>query len=163
MSNISYKNTKFPLKFNIAFVIVVAAITIILLPVFLFLNDSKEFPNLDQYDPQDINYEFQTILEDDLFQEIDYVEIGEVKSCKYYVQSGSFRSRQAAESQVIQLDMINYSANVEKVDSKNDFNYIVVVGPFENLSQTNNAREDFRRLGMDSLPPKCIEVNNGSD
>ena len=27
-------------------------------------------------------------------------------------------------------------------------------------SQTNNAREDFRRLNMDSLPPKCIEIND---
>jgi hypothetical protein len=46
------------------------------------------------------------------------------------------------------------------VKSTNNFNYIVVVGPFENRSQTNNAREDFRRLNMDSLPPKCIEIND---
>ena len=30
----------------------------------------------------------------------------------------------------------------------------------KNRSQTNNAREDFRRLNMDSLPPKCREIND---
>ena len=51
-------------------------------------------------------------------------------------------------------------SKVENVKSVNDFNYIVVVGPFQNRSQTNNAREDFRRLNMDSLPPKCREIND---
>ncbi len=76
------------------------------------------------------------------------------------MQSGSFKSQKAAESQVRQLEKINYVAKVENVKSTNNFNYIVVVGPFENRSQTNNAREDFRRLNMDSLPPKCIEIND---
>ena len=58
------------------------------------------------------------------------------------------------------LERINYVAKVENVKSVNDFNYIVVVGPFQNRSQTNNAREDFRRLNMDSLPPKCREIND---
>ena len=63
-------------------------------------------------------------------------------------------------SEIIGLFRLDDIAKVENVKSVNDFNYIVVVGPFQNRSQTNNAREDFRRLNMDSLPPKCREIND---
>ena len=52
----------------------------------------------------------------------------------------------------------------EKVRSSNDFNYRVIVGPFENKSEMNNAREDFRILNMDSREIKnCKKVSDVSD
>ncbi len=160
MANISYQNKKFPLKIKTTLIVVVEIIFIILVMAIFFLKDEKEFSNLEKFNSPDIKFEFQSILEEDVFQTIDYLQDSSTEDCKYFVQSGSFKSRKAAESQVKQLEKINYIAKVENVKSINDFNYIVVVGPFQNRSQTNNAREDFRRLNMDSLPPKCREINN---
>ena len=113
---------------------------------FFLLKDEKKFSDLDRFNSPDIEFEFQSILEEDLFVTIDELEESSLTNCEYFVQSGSFKSQKAAESQVRQLEKINYVAKVENVKSTNNFNYIVVVGPFENRSQTNNAREDFRRL-----------------
>jgi len=160
MANISYQNKKFPLKIKTTLIVVAEIIFIILVMAIFFLKDEKEFSNLEEFNSPDIKFEFQSILEEDVFQTIDYLQDSSTEDCEYFVQSGSFKSRKAAESQVKQLEKINYIAKVENVKSINDFNYIVVVGPFQNRSQTNNAREDFRRLNMDSLPPKCREINN---
>tara|TARA_Y100000741_G_scaffold350876_1_gene321417 strand:- start:667 stop:1167 length:501 start_codon:yes stop_codon:yes gene_type:complete len=160
MANISYQNKKFPLKIKTTLIVVIEIVFIILIMAIFFLEDEKKFSNLEKFNSSDIQYEFQTILEEDVFQTINYGHDNLVQNCNYFVQSGSFKSAEAAQSQVKQLEKINYSAKVESVDSKNDFKFIVVVGPFKNRSQTNNAREDFRRLNMDSLPPKCIEINN---
>ena len=160
MANISYQNKKFPLNIKTTLIVVAEIVCIILVMAIFFLKDEKEFSDLEKFNSPDIKFEFQTILEEDVFQTIDYFEDTTIRGCEYFVQSGSFKSAEAAQSQVKQLEKINYSAKVESVDSKNDFKFIVVVGPFKNRSQTNNAREDFRRLNMDSLPPKCIEINN---
>ena len=160
MANISYQNKKFPLNIKTTLSVVAEIVCIILVMAIFFLKDEKEFSDLEKFNSPDIKFEFQTILEEDVFQTIDYLEDTTIGDCEYFVQSGSFKSREAAESQVKQLERINYVAKVENVKSVNDFNYIVVVGPFQNRSQTNNAREDFRRLNMDSLPPKCREIND---
>ena len=160
MANISYQNRKFPLKIKTVIIVTTAIIFIVLVMAFFLLKDEKKFSDLDRFNSPDIEFEFQSILEEDLFVTIDELEESSLTNCEYFVQSGSFKSQKAAESQVRQLEKINYVAKVENVKSTNNFNYIVVVGPFENRSQTNNAREDFRRLNMDSLPPKCIEIND---
>ena len=59
--------------------------------------------------------------------------------------------KRQAQSQFKELEKIGYFPVIENVNSKNGYNYIVIVGPFENRSQTNNARENLRRLNMDSL------------
>jgi len=160
MANISYQNKKFPLKIKTVIIVITEIIFIVLVMAFFLLKDEREFLDLDRFNSSDIEFEFQSILEEDLFATIDELEEISLIDCEYFVQSGSFKSQQAAESQVKQLERINYVAKVENVESANNFNYIVVVGPFKNRSQTNNAREDFRRLNMDSLPPKCREINN---
>ena len=94
---------------------------------------------------------------------MDIVEVVLEEECRYFAQSGSFRSYEAAMSQVEQLQNIDYTAEVENVSSANGFNYKVIVGPFENRSQTNNAREVLRRFNMDSLEIRsCIKINNES-
>tara|TARA_Y100000996_G_C22258205_1_gene534738 strand:+ start:33 stop:533 length:501 start_codon:yes stop_codon:yes gene_type:complete len=160
MANISYQNKKFPLKIKTVIIVVVEIIFIVLIMAFFFLKDDREFSDLERFNSADIEFEFQSILEKDLFATIDESEESSLINCEYFVQSGSFKSKKAAESQVKQLEQINYLATVENVESANNFNYIVIVGPFKNKSQTNNAREDFRRLNMDSLPPKCREIKN---
>tara|TARA_B100000965_G_scaffold376498_1_gene369855 strand:+ start:419 stop:919 length:501 start_codon:yes stop_codon:yes gene_type:complete len=160
MANISYLNRKFPLRIKTVVIVVIEIIFIVLIMAFFFLKDEKEFSDLERFSSPDIEYEFQSILEEDPFAAMDEFEESSLTNCEYFVQSGSFKSRKAAESQVRQLESINYVAKVENVESANNFNFIVVVGPFKNRSQTNNAREDFRRLNMDSLPPKCIEIND---
>ena len=160
MANISYQNRKFPLKIKAVIIVITEIIFIVLVIAFFLLKDEREFLDLDRFNSSDIEFEFQSILEEDLFATIDESDESSLSNCEYFVQSGSFKSQEAAESQVKQLERINYIAKVENVESANNFNYIVVVGPFKNRSQTNNAREDFRRLNMDSLPPKCREINN---
>ncbi len=160
MANISYQNRKFPLKIKTVVIVVAEMVFIVLMMAFFFLKDEKEFSDLERFNSPDIEFEFQSILEEDFFAKIEESEESSLIECEYFVQSGSFRSQKAAESQVRQLKKINYIAKVENVESANNFNYIVVVGPFKNRSQTNNAREDFRRLNMDSLPPKCREIND---
>ncbi len=160
MANISYQNRKFPLRIKTVVIVVAEIVFIVLIMAFFFLKDEKEFSDLERFNSPDIEFEFQSILEEDFFAKIEESEESSLIKCEYFVQSGSFRSQKAAESQVRQLKKINYIAKVENVESANNFNYIVVVGPFKNRSQTNNAREDFRRLNMDSLPPKCREIND---
>ncbi len=77
--------------------------------------------------------------------------------CEYFAQSGSFRTLKAAQSQLKELEKIGYIPVIDNVSSKNGYNYIVIVGPFENRSQTNNARENLRRLNMDSLEKRSCK------
>ncbi len=163
MADISYKNKKFPLKAvpTISLAFIVAAISSI--SVMYFLDDDENFLDLNEFEVQEIEYEFQTILEEDSFNNLDIIEVVLEEECKYFAQSGSFRSYEAAMSQVEQLQNIDYTAEVENVSSANGFNYKVIVGPFENRSQTNNAREVLRRFNMDSLEIRsCIKINNES-
>ena len=125
--------------------------------------ERRQGESLEDFNLLDVDYEFQTILEDDVFEEIVYETSGLEDNCQFFVQSGSFKSQQAAESQVLQLQKINYEAKVENVNSVNNFNYIVVVGPFKNRSQTNNAREDFRRHSLLSINCKAVVCGLGLD
>jgi cell division protein FtsN len=85
------------------------------------------------------------------------------EECQFFAQSGSFRTFSAASSQLEELKKIGYSPVIENVTSQNGFNYKVIVGPFANRSQTNNARENLRRLNMDSLEIKsCIKLTDES-
>ena len=59
---------------------------------YLFLKDEKEFSDLEKFNSSDIKFEFQTILEEDVFQTIDYLEDNLIGDCEYFVQSGSFKS-----------------------------------------------------------------------
>ena len=111
-----------------------------------------------------LNYEFQTVLENDSFEEINFINESSNEICEFFAQSGSFKTFEAAQSQIVQLGKIGYEAFPEKVRSSNDFNYRVRVGPFENRSAMNNAREDFRRLNMDSMEIKyCKKISDDSD
>ena len=122
-----------------------------------FLKDSKDFLDLEDFNVEDIDYEFQTILEESLFDELVVVVNNIDEVCEYFAQSGSFRTYKAAQSQFKELEKIGYFPVIENVNSKNGYNYIVIVGPFENRSQTNNARENLRRLNMDSLEKRSCK------
>ena len=112
----------------------------------------------------DFRYEFQTVLENDSFEEINFIKESSNEICEFFAQSGSFKTYEAAQSQIVQLGKIGYEGFPEKVRSSNDFNYRVRVGPFENRSAMNNAREDFRRLNMDSMEIKyCKKISDDSD
>ena len=157
MSNFSFKNKKFPIK-------AIPTLTLAILVSFfatifsiIFLKDSKDFLDLDRFNVEDIDYEFQTILEESSFDKLDEVVSNPREICEYFAQSGSFRSYRAAESQYKELEKIGYIPVIENVNSENGYNYIVVVGPFENRSQTNNARENLRRLNMDSLEKRSCK------
>ena len=81
---------------------------------------------------------------------------------RFHRRHASLRLNAALQS-VQTLQNIDYTAEVENVSSANGFNYKVIVGPFENRSQTNNAREVLRRFNMDSLEIRsCIKINNES-
>ena len=128
-----------------------------------FLDDDEKFLNLNEFEVQEVEFEFQIILEEDSFNNLDEIEVVLEEECMYFAQSGSFQSYEAAMSQVKQLQNIDFTAEVENVSSANGFNYKVIVGPFENRSQTNNAREVLRRFNMDSLEIRsCIKINNES-
>ena len=153
MARIDYKSNKFPLKLApTLFVTAVATFTMSLLVIFV-LDGRKDYLDLSKFKVQEINYEFQNLY-------IKYLkEISE-----FFAQSGSFKTYEAAQSQIVQLGKIGYEAFPEKVRSSNDFNYRVRVGPFENRSAMNNAREDFRRLNMDSMEIKyCKKISDDSD
>ena len=164
MARIDYKSYKFPLKLApTLFVTAVATFTMSLLVIFV-LDGKKDYLDLSKFKVQEISYEFQTILENDSFEEVNFIKELPNEICEFYAQSGSFRTFEAAQSQVVQLDKIGYEAFPEKVRSSNDFNYRVIVGPFENKSEMNNAREDFRRLNMDSREIKnCKKISDVSD
>jgi len=163
MSNFSFKNKKFPIK-------AIPTVSLAILISFLvstfsifFLKDNKDFLDLNSFSVEDIDYEFQTILEESRFDEIEVITERSDEICEYFAQSGSFRTFNAAQSQYKELEKIGYVPVIENVTSQNGYNYIVVVGPFENRSQTNNARENLRRLNMDSLEKRtCKKIQNES-
>lgn len=163
MSNFSFKNKKFPLKLAPTFLLAASVSFLMSFFSIIFLQDNKDFLDLKNYDVEDIEYEFQTLLENSSFDEIVISTNEEEEECQFFAQSGSFRTFSAATSQLEELKKIGYSPVIENVTSQNGFNYKVIVGPFANRSQTNNARENLRRLNMDSLEIKsCIKLTDES-
>ena len=163
MSDFSFKNKKFPLKLAPTFLLAASVSFLMSFFSIIFLKDNKDFLDLKNYDVEDIEYEFQTLLENSSFDEIVISTSEEEEECQFFAQSGSFRTFSAATSQLEELKKIGYSPVIENVTSQNGFNYKVVVGPFANRSQTNNARENLRRLNMDSLEIKsCIKLTDES-
>jgi len=164
MASFSYKDKKFPLKAVPTFLVTaITAVSLTVLINYILQNDTEQL-NLSAFDSQEIAYEFQTILESTDFDVLDTKTDVYEEQCLYYAQSGSFRTEKAAQSQVDQLSKLSYNAQIENVNSSNGYNFKVIVGPFENRSQTNNAREIFRQLNMDSIEIRsCIEPNNESE
>tara|TARA_B100001989_G_scaffold130578_1_gene92281 strand:- start:460 stop:954 length:495 start_codon:yes stop_codon:yes gene_type:complete len=163
MSDFSFKNKKFPIKFIPTFLITISVSFMMTFLSIVFLQDTKEFLDLKHYEVEEIEYEFQTLLENSSFGEIELGTDLEEEECQFFAQSGSFKTFSAASSQLEELKKIGYSPVIENVTSQNGFNYKVIVGPFANRSQTNNARENLRRLNMDSLEIKsCIKLTDGS-
>ena len=157
MSNFSFKNKKFPIKLAPTFLLAASVSFLMSFFSIIFLQDNKDFLDLKNYDVEDIEYEFQTLLENSSFDEIVISTNEGEEECQFFAQSGSFRTFSAASSQLEELKKIGYSPVIENVTSQNGFNYKVIIGPFANRSQTNNARENLRRLNMDSLEIKsCI-------
>ena len=154
MSDFSFKNKKFQLKLVPTFLLAASVSFLMSFFSIIFLQDNKDFLDLKNYDVEDIEYEFQTLLENSSFDEIVISTNEEEEECQFFAQSGSFRTFSAASSQLEELKKIGYSPVIENVTSQNGFNYKVIVGPFANRSQTNNARENLRRLNMDSLQIK---------
>ena len=163
MSDFSFKNKKFPIKLAPTFLLAASISFLMSFFSIIFLQDNKDFLDLKNYDVEDIEYEFQTLLENSSFDEIVISTNEEEEECQFFAQSGSFRTFSAASSQLEELKKIGYSPVIENVTSQNGFNYKVIVGPFTNRSQTNNARENLRRLNMDSLEIKsCIKLTDES-
>ena len=163
MSDFSFKNKKFPIKLAPTFLLAASVSFLMSFFAIIFLQDNKDFLDLKNYDVEDIEYEFQTLLENSSFDEIVISTNEEEEECQFFAQSGSFRTFSAATSQLEELRKIGYSPVIENVTSQNGFNYKVIVGPFANRSQTNNARENLRRLNMDSLEIKsCIKLTDES-
>ena len=163
MSDFSFKNKKFPIKLAPTFLLAASISFLMSFFAIIFLEDNKDFLDLKNYDVEDIEYEFQTLLENSSFDEIVISTNEEEEECQFFAQSGSFRTFSAATNQLEELKKIGYSPVIENVTSQNGFNYKVIVGPFANRSQTNNARENLRRLNMDSLEIKsCIKLTNES-
>ena len=163
MSDFSFKNKKFQLKLVPTFLLAASVSFLMSFFSIIFLQDNKDFLDLKNYDVEDIEYEFQTLLENSSFDEIVISTNEEEEECQFFAQSGSFRTFSAASSQLEELKKIGYSPVIENVTSQNGFNYKVIIGPFANRSQTNNARENLRRLNMDSLEIKsCIKLTDES-
>ena len=163
MSDFSFKNKKFPIKLVPTFLLAASVSFLMSFFSIIFLQDNKDFLDLKNYDVEDIEYEFQTLLENSSFDEIVISTNKEEEECQFFAQSGSFRTFSAATSQLEELKKIGYSPVIENVTSQNGFNYKVIIGPFANRSQTNNARENLRRLNMDSLEIKtCIKLTDES-
>ena len=163
MSDFSFKNKKFPIKLVPTFLLAASVSFLMSFFSIIFLQDNKDFLDLKNYDVEDIEYEFQTLLENSSFDEIVISTNKEEEECQFFAQSGSFRTFSAATRQLEALKKIGYSPVIENVTSQNGFNYKVIVGPFANRSQTNNARENLRRLNMDSLEIKsCVKLTDES-
>ena len=163
MSDFSFKNKKFPIKLVPTFLLAASVSFLMSFFSIIFLQDNEDFLDLKNYDVEDIEYEFQTLLENSSFDEIVISTNKEEEECQFFAQSGSFRTFSAATSQLEELKKIGYSPVIENVTSQNGFNYKVIIGPFANRSQTNNARENLRRLNMDSLEIKsCIKLTDES-
>ena len=163
MANISFKNKKFPIKAvpTVGIALLVAC-AIVFLSEF-FLRDSVRKLNLSDFELNEIDYEFQKILESENYEIHESGLEAISQKCNYYAQSGSFRTEKAAQSQVDQLLKVGYQGLIENVNSSNGYNFIVIVGPFENRSQTNNAREVFRKQNMDSIEiTECESDKNES-
>lgn len=163
MANFSFKSKKFPLKavptvvisFMIGFLIVYVSS--------LYLREDISQLDLKQFELEELDYKFQTILENKSYEIFDSQKSVSSKKCLYYAQSGSFRSQVAAQSQINQLNDLGYKGIIETVDSSNGYNFKVIIGPFQNRSQTNNAREIFRQQNMDSIEiHECKENKNES-
>ena len=163
MAGFSYKNKKFPLKAVPTVLITILTSFTVTIGANILLQDNSTFLDLSLFESEEIIYEFQTILETDNFEDLERLELKDIEQCEYYAQSGSFRTEKAAQSQVDQLSNLGYEATIENVKSSNGYNFKVIVGPFENRSQTNNAREIFRQLNMDSIEiSACTKIENGS-
>jgi|TARA_B100002019_G_C21039326_1_gene483679 hypothetical protein len=163
MAGFSYKNKKFPLKAVPTVLITILTSFTVTIGANILLQDNSNFLDLSLFESEEIIYEFQTILETDNFEDLERLELKDIEQCEYYAQSGSFRTEKAAQSQVDQLSNLGYEATIENVKSSNGYNFKVIVGPFENRSQTNNAREIFRQLNMDSIEiSACTKIENGS-
>jgi DNA-directed RNA polymerase beta' subunit len=163
MAGFSYKNKKFPLKAVPTVLVTVLTSFTVTIMANILLQDKPDFLDLSLFESEEIEYEFQTILETNNFEDLESLELKAIEECEYYAQSGSFRTEKAAQSQVDQLSKLGYEAAIENVNSSNGYNFKVIVGPFENRSQTNNAREIFRQLNMDSIEiPVCTKIENES-
>ena len=90
MSDFSFKNKKFPIKLVPTLLVASAVSFMMSFLSIIFLQDVKEFLDLKNYDVEDIEYEFQTLLENSSFDEIAIVDDIEQEKCVYYAQSGSF-------------------------------------------------------------------------
>ena len=67
MSSFSFKNKKFPIKAIPTIIVAIFVSFSVTAFSIIFLKDSKDFLNLEDFNVEDINYEFQTILEESLF------------------------------------------------------------------------------------------------
>ncbi len=162
MANISFKNKKFPIKaVPTVGIALLVAFAIVFLSEF-FLRDSVRQLNLSDFELNEIDYEFQKILESENYEIQEFGLEAISQKCKYYAQSGSFRTEKAEQSQVEQLLKVGYQGSFENVNSSNGYNFIVIVGPFENRSQTNNAREVFRKQNMESIEIKEYESDKNA-
>ena len=159
MANISFKNKKFPIK---AVPTVGIAFLVGCVIVFIsesYFRDSNQQINLNNFKLSEIDYEFQKILESENYEIPEVYDQIVSQKCNYYAQSGSFRTKKAAQSQIDQLLKVGYNGSIENVNSSNGYNFIVIVGPFKNRSQINNAREVFRKQNMDSIEIKECKSN----
>ena len=100
MSNFSFKNKKFPIKAAPTFLLAISVSFLMSFFSIIFLQDAKQFLDLKDYDVEDIEYEFQTLLENSSFDEIAVIANDEQEECQYFAQSGSFRTFAAASSQI---------------------------------------------------------------
>ena len=83
MSDFSFKNKKFPIKFIPTFLVTVSVSSTMTFLSIIFLQDAKEFLDLKQYEVEEIEYEFQTLLENSSFDEIDLVLILRKRSVSF--------------------------------------------------------------------------------
>ena len=96
MSDFSFKNKKFPIKLVPTFLLAASVSFLMSFFSIIFLQDNKDFLDLKNYDVEDIEYEFQTLLENSSFDEIVISTNKEEEECQFFAQSGSFRTFSAA-------------------------------------------------------------------
>ena len=70
MANFSFKNKKFPIKPGPSILLAIAVSFLMSFSAMYFLKDEKRFMNLDNFTVEDIEYEFQTVLEQSTFDQI---------------------------------------------------------------------------------------------
>ena len=67
--------------------------------VIFVLDGKKDYLDLSKFKVQEISYEFQTILENDSFEEVNFIKELPNEICKFFAQSGSFQThRSSSES-----------------------------------------------------------------